>query len=485
MELQFLWHFCPSRQAYALVHRYYPAPLCGGLSIENKNGFYIRKETTRNLSHRSRMGVIHSASFKSRASEAFPEPVQFLASSTEANYTVADSLEEGLCASTLPDLDESIYRVSLTTSSNVDSDFSDINVGVLLCMIGENGNSIIHRIPAISSPPQALSDDTAKTVRRTFDRLRFQRGSVDIVMLRGPDIGRLAAVWIGPESGSWRFGGLDVMVIPPSQSMGNPVDNLGNLNSRNLGLYYTFRTNDVLLGEGGDSAAELRPFKMQEISGTDIWMRPLNPSAFSTMQTTQDVRRMQQESLKEYKDLKFSLLLYDAALVTCGTSIAAIAGSREISNGFAIGGVLGFVYLLLLQRAVDRLSESSSFGTEGYHGPTNESSLEDDHTYRESKVEQQGQTMDMKDSTLSINNQFQFKNERFQNKIAGFRGPLTNLSLTIAVIFLASRYVPGNVTIFLKPGELLAGAAGFLTCKVAAVIAAFRTIPADRKDHKK
>lgn len=459
MELQFLWHFCPSRQAYALVRRYYPAPLCGGLSIENKNGFHIRKETMRNISHRSRMGVIHSASFKSRVSESFPEPIQFLAS-TEANYTVTDSFEEGLCASTLPGLSESIYRVSLTTSSNVDSDFSDINVGVLLCMIGENGNSIIHRIPAISSPPPALSDDTAKTVRRTFDQLRFQRGSVDIVMFRGPDIGRLAAVWIGPESGSWRFGGLDVMVIPPSQSMGNPVDNLENLNGRNLGLYYTFRTNDVLLGEGGDSAAELRPFKMQEISGYDIWMRPLNPTAFSTMETTQDVRGMQQESLKEYEDLKFSLLLYDAALVTCGTSIAAIAGSREISNGFAIGGVLGFVYLLLLQRAVDRLSESSS------------------------KVEQKGQTTNMKDSTLSINNQFQLKNERFQNQIAGFRGPLTNLSWTIAIIFLASRYVPGNVAIFLKPGELLAGAAGFLTCKVAAVIAAFRTIPADWKDRK-
>lgn len=487
MELQFLWHFCPSRQAYALVHKYHSFPLCGGLSIDNKNGFSNRKETMSNVSHRSRMGVIHSASFKSRASEAFPEPLQVLASTEAlANYSVADSLEEGLCASTLPDLSESIYRVALTTSNNVDSDFSDINVGILLCMIGENGNSIIHRIPAISSAPQALSEDTAKTVQRTFNHLRFQRGSVDIVIFRGPDIGQLAAVWIGPESGSWRLGGLNVMVIPPSQSVGNPVDNLENLNSRNLRLYYSFRTNDVLLGEDGDSAAELRPFKMQELSGNDIWMRPLNPSAFATMETTQVVSGMQQESLKEYKDLKFSLLLYDAVLVACGTSIAAIAGSQEISNGFAIGGVLGFMYLLLLQRAVDRLSESSSFGTEGYPGPkNNESSLEDDHIHRESKVEQQGQNMDMKNSTLSINNQFQLKNERFQDKIAGFRGPLTNLSWTITILFLASRYAPGNVAILLKPEELLSGAAGFLTCKLAAVIAAFRTIPADWKDHKK
>jgi len=72
------------------------------------------------------------------------------------------------------------------------------------------------------------------------------------------------------KPGSWRLRGLNVMVIPPSQSMGNPVDNLENLNSWNLGLYYSFRTNDVLLGEDGDSADQLRPFKMQELSGNDI-----------------------------------------------------------------------------------------------------------------------------------------------------------------------------------------------------------------------
>lgn len=486
MELQFLWHFYPSKQACALVHKCHSLPLCGGLSIQNKIGFSNGKETMSNFSHRSRMGVIHSASFKSRASEAFPEPLQVLASTEAlANYSMADSLEEGLCASTLPDLSESIYRVALTTSNNVDSSFSEINTGILLCMIGENGNSIIHRIPAISSA-QALSEDTAKTVQRTFDHLRFQRGSVDIVTFRGPDIGQLAAVWIGPESGSWRLGGLNVMVIPPSQSMGNPVDNVENLNSRNLGLHYSFRINDVLLGEGGDSAAELRPFKMEKLSGNDIWLRPLNPSAFATMETTQAVRRMQQDSLKEYKNLKFSLLLYDAVLVACGTSTAAIAGNQEISNGFAIGGVLGFIYLLVLQRAVDSLSEPSSIGTEGYPGSTNnESSLEDDHIRRGSNVEQQGKNMDMKVSTLRIKNQFQLKNERFQDVVSGFRGPLTNLSWAIAILILASRYAPGNVAIFLKPAELLSGAAGFLTCKVAAVIAVFRTIPADWRNHNK
>lgn len=81
--------------------------------------------------------------------------------------------------------------------------------------------------------------------------------------------------------------------------------------------------------------------------------------------------------------------------------------------------------------------------------------------------------------------QFQLKNERFQDEVSGFRGPLTNLSWAIAILILASRYAPGNVAIFLKPAELLSGAAGFLTCKVAAVIAAFRTIPADWRDHNK
>ena len=83
--------------------------------------------------------------------------------------------------------------------------------------------------------------------------------------------------------------------------------------------------------------------------------------------------------------------------------------------------------------------------------------------------------MDYKGSLIT--RQPVLKNERLQDIIVGFKGPLTNLSWTIEILFLASRYAPRNLAIFLKPEELQPMDAGFLTCKVATVIASFRTIP--------
>ena len=83
--------------------------------------------------------------------------------------------------------------------------------------------------------------------------------------------------------------------------------------------------------------------------------------------------------------------------------------------------------------------------------------------------------MDFKGSL--VNRQPVFKNERLQDIIVGLKGPLTNLSWTMEILFLASRYSPGNLTIFLKSEELQPVDVGFLTCKVATVIASFRTIP--------
>ena len=59
---------------------------------------------------------------------------------------------------------------------------------------------------------------------------------------------------------------------------------------------------------------------------------------------------------------------------------------------------------------------------------------------------------------------------------------MTKLSWTIEILFLSSRYALGDLAIFLKPEELQPVYARFLTCKVATVIASFRTIPTYWKD---
>eukprot|EP01018_Ginkgo_biloba_P021052 Gb_39557 [translate_table: standard] len=418
-----------------------------------------------------------------QAYEIFSEP-QRLLPSPEANFSVGASLKEESGALTSRDSSQSLYRVELTTSNAVYSSLSDINAGIMLCLIGENGNSIMQRIPAVAPDPEALSPDTAKIVQPTSDHLCFQR-VMEIVLFANAYVYFLAhQICIKP--GSWRLGGVKVLVICPSQSVFNGANNVEQQNNGNLGLNHFFRTDEILLGDGGDlSAAELKPCEIQELSGVDMWMKSLDSNQHGTGVTSKDVRKLQQESLREYTDLKFSLLLYSGILVVSGTSITALVGSQEISNGFAIGGVCGFIYLLLLQRAVDRLPEPPSFPSPSHDGSINEEvSFQDDNS-TESKMGQGVEDRGLKELSMSINRKFWSKNENFQEVFAGFRGPLTSLAWIIAAFFLASRYFPGNIMISLKPQQLLAGAAGFLICKVAVVIAAFRTIPADWKDHRK
>lgn len=86
---------------------------------------------------------------------------------------------------------ESLYKLRLQTSNAYGSGISDVNSGILLCVIDENGSSILQRLPATS----AGADDS----------LRFQRGSIDEFVFEGPRLGRIHAVWISLESGKITF----------------------------------------------------------------------------------------------------------------------------------------------------------------------------------------------------------------------------------------------------------------------------------------
>ncbi|MCL7051777.1 hypothetical protein MKW94_013709 [Papaver nudicaule] len=84
------------------------------------------------------------------------------------------------------DESRSAYIVKLRTSSISGSCLSDVNAGMMLCLIDENGNSILQRIAA--SPKDEEQDC-------------FQRGSSDEFKFDGPKLGKIEAVWIGLESG--------------------------------------------------------------------------------------------------------------------------------------------------------------------------------------------------------------------------------------------------------------------------------------------
>lgn len=79
------------------------------------------------------------------------------------------------------------------------SGLTDMNAGVLLCLVDENSDSILQRIPGCLNKDYVMqSQDSANP-----EILHFQRGNIDEFIFEGPTLGKITAVWISLESGSF------------------------------------------------------------------------------------------------------------------------------------------------------------------------------------------------------------------------------------------------------------------------------------------
>ncbi|XP_007014706.2 PREDICTED: uncharacterized protein LOC18589602 isoform X2 [Theobroma cacao] len=281
--------------------------------------------------------------------------------------------------------------------------------------------SFYKRIPAY-----LLIEDPAKLENVTEpETLYFQRGSVDEFVFEGPNLGKVEALWISLESGQWRLGGVSLIILNASQP--SFEEDYGD-NVEFIGSKYNFKVDEILLGEGGDeSMVELRPCLVTELSGPNLFKMFSKGFSQPTLPLSDQISN--EKSMKEYADLKFSLLLYDAVLIFVGTSFASFSIGESSALAFLLGGISGFLYLLLLQRSVDGLSASELIS----------------------------------------------KNPGDQ--MVRFRSPLSILALAVALSLLAVKYGVGDTPFVLTPKELLVGMIGFLVCKVAVVLAAFKPLP--------
>uniref|UniRef100_A0A0R0JVZ3 DUF7755 domain-containing protein n=1 Tax=Glycine max TaxID=3847 RepID=A0A0R0JVZ3_SOYBN len=336
--------------------------------------------------------------------QSYARPSHLLPASEVKVYT--NTSVENISSSLKEDGSKSLFMVKLVTSNAYGSSISDLNAGILLCLIDENGNSILQRIPV-----SLMMDHSTESGDMTnIDMLHFQRGSVDEFIFEGPKIARLKALWVSVESGQ------------PS----GPEDGVPTY----TGFQYDFQIDDVLLGEGVDlSMLELRPSLVTELEGIDpisIFNKGLNdPNLLSSPKISNE------ESMKEYADLKFSLLFYDAMLMLFGTSVASLLAGENAGIAFLIGGIGGFLYLLLLQRSVDELPASE----------------------------------------LITNDK-----ERTDALFRGVKGPIASVALALGLAVIASRYSSGGLQVMLTPKDLIVGMLGFLACKVSVVLAAFKPI---------
>ncbi|XP_027347527.1 uncharacterized protein LOC113858924 [Abrus precatorius] len=329
-----------------------------------------------------------------------------------------NSLVENILSFPKEDRTKSLFRVKLGTSNLYGSSISDLNAGILLCLIDDDGNSILQRIPA----SLMMDHSTESEDMNIIDTLHFQRGSVDEFIFEGPKIARLEALWVSVESGQWRLGSVSLMVISyEGQPSGPEGDAL-----RYIGCQYDFEIDDVLFGEGGDlSMLELRPSLVTELEGVD----PI--SFFNKGALPSGAKISNEESMREYADLKFSLLFYDAVLTLLGTSVASLLHGENAGIAFLIGGIGGFLYLLFLQRSVDELPASELLNND-------------------------------KGGTTAL-----FK---------GLKGPIASVALALGFAVFAVKYSSGDLQVMLTPKDIIVGIIGFLACKVSVVLAAFKPI---------
>lgn len=213
-----------------------------------------------------------------------------------------------------------------------------------------------------------------------------------------------------------------------------PAEGNEEKHSRFFGFHYDFDVEEIFLGEGSYvSMAELRPCLVIEFSGLESFALLSKSISQSASLASQGISN--EETMKEYADLKFSLLLYDAILVFVGTQIASLSAGEKAAFAFLTGGIGGFLYLFLLQKSVDGIlsSESNLIDTGGIFGPS--------------------------------------------------KGTLLSLVLALAFALLAMKYSSGDV-LALTPRELVVGMMGFLVCKAAVVLAAFKPMAMGMKEYK-
>ncbi|KAK4440445.1 hypothetical protein Salat_0379400 [Sesamum alatum] len=342
-----------------------------------------------------------------------------------------DASAEKLVTSLTSGGPDCLYRIKLQTSKIYGSGLSDTASGVLLCLIDEKGSSILQRLPATSVGTDSSSED--KDMR---DTLHFQGGSVDEFIFEGPNLGRIVAVWISLESGQWRIGGMSLTMICDSQ----PSLAENNKESKRLtGLQYNFKFEDVLLGEKSDvSMMEFRPDSVTAFSEDEFTLfkeYSLNASSTPGSRLTSN-----EESMKEYADLKFSLLFYDAMLILAGSSVASFSTGQNATYAFLTGGLCGFFYLLLLQRSVDGLpaQELVPSESEGIFG----------------------------------------------QMFGRLKGPISSLVLAFAFAIITVKFASGEDAVKLTPKDLIFGMMGFVMCKVSVVLAAFKPKPFSFRDEK-
>jgi len=197
-------------------------------------------------------------------------------------------------------------HIIFITNKNYNSGISEPNSGIQIMLTDNNNNASLHRIEKFSN--------TSK-----YTKERFTDGSIDNIEVFS-NLDDIKSIWIFPETGTWK---LDAVYI-----------------------------ND-------DDSNSYSKFECDEVIGTT------KIPALALESTTSDLLKCdignKSKDIEEYNLLKKNLILTNISLVSLGTLVTlCIHGDITEGKSFLFGGLLGILYLFMLQTQTDLIGSSTS-----------------------------------------------------------------------------------------------------------------------------
>jgi len=288
-----------------------------------------------------------------RSSYSVPPPATFIPNTLlSSDYAHKEKNDANL----------TVYSIRFNTTSAL----SDLYTGVNVLLVGKDGRGILHRVSSLNDPQQATQDmeDMCKIVddgvgadcsivqqqqqqssspsspttsssgyslpprAKSQPKLRFQQGCVDEVAFLAPELGPLAGIMVGTESGTWT---LDEVHVYSSRTT-------------HMDRFVCRRTLGVTKGNG---ASWLTPVP----AGSVIY----GSGESAVVLSKEQAAALRDMSLSEYSSMKQRLLMTTLLLTISGSGVAALAAGLDAAAPFALGGLVGVVYQWMLQQGVDSL----------------------------------------------------------------------------------------------------------------------------------
>lgn len=178
----------------------------------------------------------------------------------------------------------------------------------------------------------ASNGDRDNSKNKKKARRHFQEGNIDEFCFIAPDLGPLASIIIGPESGSWY------------------CDEI-NVSCSSTGHTDRFVCRDVLGGKDRPAA----------------FLTPIPPGSVvygsgdaAVLLTKEQADRMQKVNMQDYDYLKKKLLTTTASLTALGGVGIYAIGGVDLAAPLLMGGAAGLVYQAALQKSIDGLGNNGS-----------------------------------------------------------------------------------------------------------------------------